>query len=274
MTCSYFLLNCLLLIPTRDPQSVLILSSLSAAVLVFNFFKWKDLPKTWEYEVAKLMHVVPLVLLVIRNLTIYGFSAGLMAFSGYMIATLLFFVLAKKASNDSLNAFFEYLSIPFVGLGSISIMNSLVSPYAHDVQLGFILSIVIVNVLSMLANNGKGFRTIATVTSIFMLMIGLDGIIDTAGLALLIIISSIIGVVLGHANRERFNCYGNFGVLIVSLTYFATIAYDIAIINPWLSLSILGTVSILSSSFAEKHDISVSAAARKVDLYFNQSQEA
>lgn len=273
MTLSYFALNCLLLIPTRDPQFILLISLVSVVGLAWSFYEWKELPKTWEYNIAKFMHIIPLTLLVGRNLALYDFSAGLLALTGFSIAAALFFVLARKVSSDSRRGVIEKLSIPFIALGSISLINSIAAPYTYSFQLGIILTLVIVNVLSVVSVKSEHFRCLASCVAMFMVFTGFGSIFENAELALMMIVASMLGIVLGHVNRERFNFFSNCGVLMISLSYFVTVAYDIAIINPWLSLAMLGTISILSSSLAEKRDLSVREAAKRIDIYFGGLKE-
>ena len=267
LTGVYLVSNAVLLIPVREPNLVaLIGAALFGALLIADRILFRTAPlRTWDGIAVRTMLFVPVAVIAARNFISYPVTALLCSFvaavSGIALDRFIapavperFRPFVRWCGNTILVfAWFQFL------LGTLFGNQAIFRTFGASINDGLylpinILPLALYMVLTSLRQEeqGRGQRRngarLAIYTSILNLM--MVGGLPASFVCLVVSIATILGA---FAMEERAILYSGAVGSAAALVYYLHYAWQNADISPWLALAVLGTSTVVLSSYIERN---------------------
>ncbi len=277
LTAAYTLANMALLIPVREPGWVAVIAgALLLAVTRFDLAVLRKASgiRTKEGRFVRLMLAAPVVIMIVRTLLYYAsityvFGSAVLA----IISTFLYAYAPSYTENEESGAALQQFGILFA-LGSwlnlsIGICRDLHIDLDTALLLHSLPMSVIIGVLSFgLRRGADKARSVAAalagVTAIADLMM-----FPGLGASLVCLAVSIpvaaIGVI---SERKKTFVLGILGSGYALFHHVRIAIVELGPINPWIGLALLGTATLLASSYIERHQDELKARLGEVRRRF------
>jgi hypothetical protein len=270
LTLGYLGLNALLLIPTREPGLVGLITAaaiVALGVMDSSHFRKQSVCQTFEGKLARLMYLTPIALLIGRSLQLYPTTALFFGCLCLGLAAIGFFCLPQYASKEHSETI-QTLSLVPAGLGWAlvfhELLGSLQLPEQYYVPLAIYPFAAMLFGISFRARRaGHGYRTsaviLALVAAILELML-FGGIAPSFALVLV----SLGAVVYGYSTQNQATFLSGAIAFLFGIAYHLRYAIELCSYSPWVSLGLTGVVVVISASYLERNYHSV--AGRLVDF--------
>ncbi len=264
----YMGLCAMLLIPTRDPALVSLL-----AVPLFGIPLHHELTRatresgmrTTEGALVRAMLFAPVAGLILRSLLLHGASDVLFGTLLLIVAVALFisgpaleFAAARVDSLQSLAA------VP-AGLGTILLTKVVILALGVPFTLSPVLSLLMVSLVLILMSifcqsTGSGFRGVAATIAIGSVLVHLVAEGDFMA-SLLCLAVSLMTLAYGYTIEQRLVFQSGVLGTIAGAIYHVRSAMELFSMSPWVSLAVMGVVTVVTASYLERHYREVIARA-------------
>ena len=271
-TVGYLALNTLILIPTRDPQYVALISIISIVIMFLVDRKIKKNDNTWENKVTRAMLFAAPLLILIRScsLLVYVPSPLLFCLLFGLISFILFYTISSFSEKKSARICCQIVSLPFVFLSMVALSESLTTSYGFDyiIFLSFTLFSLTLILMSFFAHyDGVIYRSLGILSGTFGVYYGFITFSEPT-IAFYGIVFGIVVTVVSFIHQEKINFYGGTLLTGLSAVFFVSNAYYVVLLNPWASLAVLGVVIVFISSYIEKNTSVVLALIKRTRMQF------
>jgi hypothetical protein len=264
LSVGYLLANATLLVPTRHPDVIGLLAlALLAGVVAFDraVLCAPSALRTLEGRAVRAMMAVPFAVLVGRTFNLYEpsalFWASLQAGAAFGLFTVLPGVLRTRGNA----VFAQHLALVPTAGAWLCVLHALDAAVGVDAALALPLLVVplalALGALSVFAiDGGRRMRALAT-------------LVATAGMTLQLVLhpgvatsfaslaTAIVAAAHGLAARHRSVLAMGLGALGLGLLLHLRHAAELYALSPWGALAVLGTLTVLAASAAERHGAAV-----------------
>ncbi len=260
LTWLYLLTNVALLIPVREVAVIgWLLLALTVVVLrqLTQASKTDTALKTPEGFIARGLQLLPLFLLLGRNLWLYAPDVFLVTIMSLMAFMMLRQVSQQLDRNTKLRTLIERFSIlPAVitGLSASVLIHDL--HYVNFTMLlpvfGFITAALVLEISMRAANSGALYRRLAAVivsTALFANLMLFGGVVTAA----LCLASGLFILVYGYMVEQRVVFILGALTLAAGLLHQVVLALQVFDLGSWGSLALLGSGAILIGSAIERY---------------------
>ncbi|RIL07849.1 MAG: hypothetical protein DCC75_09695 [Proteobacteria bacterium] len=279
LTAAYIGVNALLLIPSRDPTLMGILAAaifIGVAYLDVDKFSGNSAMKTKEGALIRVMMCAPVMLLIGRGIFLYPTTE---LFYSLLLAALTvflaFFVPNYNIGREAIKSFRALSSFTAaiawcLAVGELNrlmpIDNSLLIPFGALPYCAFLVLLSFVT-----PNPQAGYRKFASVLALGSAGLELcyfGGLFPTA----LLVTISILTLAYGYAEEQKVPFLSGCLGLVFGLLYHIRYAYENYAIDGWVSLAVLGMLTIFTSSFIERNHRELTAGIRNFREKFRSWQ--
>lgn len=285
LTVLFTISNALLLIPTRDPLSISLLSitlTVSMTLLDRYFLASDSSMKTKEGVMCRVMLYTPAFLVLLRNALLYDFHLITIACLHLTIATAMFTFPKTVTDRARIIKNFESWSfVPvliawmYVFYSIRGYMNGVLVPLASPINIDAAMVLMIWTPvvlagfgMSLAASQAKStLRNLAAYCALY----GLISAEFSAYGALASAACAIAGAPLSFYGYRRSSLVLFIGGIFVSscgVFYILQNLWNILNIAPWMALATLGLTAVLGSSLIEKRFYSVVARGKTLVNHF------
>lgn len=265
ITALFLLANLSLLLPTRDPNLIGILSlALFIGILtVENGFSRNTCNiSVMDHHIAKGLLFIPLIVLIARTAFLYNPTTIFIGLELTCAGIFCFFILSHFVESPEWRSVFQaggaaILSIAWLYLAGglfleSSAMFSNVSEIYHIPLIGFPISIILLVLSRSAINKENHYHTVASAIANLTVLIQLLTV-ESLFSSLLCIVAALTAVIFGSLKEERgvalFGMVGLLGGILYHLKY----ALHLYNSSPWISLAVLGLLTLLLGSYFEKN---------------------
>jgi len=264
----YLGLCAMLLIPTRDPSLISLL-----AVVLFGIPLYHELTRatresgmrTKEGAFVRAMLFAPAAGLILRSLLLHGASDVLIGTMFLILAVTLFIsgpaLSLGSARIDSLQSL---AAVP-AGLGTILLskvaMIALGVPFSLSAVLCVLaVSLVLIAMSIFCQSTGSGFRSVASTIAIASVLVHLGAEQDFMA-SLLCLAVSLMTLAYGYTIEQRLVFQVGILGTIAGAVYHVRSAMQLFSMSPWVSLAVMGVVTVVAASYLERNYREVIARA-------------
>lgn len=272
LTTLFVAVNIALLIPSRAPETIALLTFMAIVGIIWHDYRslrgHAEL-RTAEGRYARLLPLVPVVLLVGRSLVLYGADNLIASALSAVIGGVLFFLVAPSITHAGGRDFTRGTGVTALMLAWINLVAGVFTPLPlcsggiclewinyRAIQL-FPLAAITFILAEFSASGGRGYRrlggvitllaTLLTTPEVFARSLSLTGLTW----ALVAIASGLVAIVVGITKRERTPLIAGTATLGTALLTHIAIAVTTYSISPWILLSVLGLAILVGSSYIE-----------------------
>lgn len=258
LVAAFLALNIALLVPLRDPASTGIIALLMVVLLgvVLQKIKSASVIKTFEGRIVQLHLLLPIVIMIGRSAYLYDTTMMLVGLLSLSISVVLFSIIPQLIEDNNSKLLSQRLSIGSTAFGWYCVGSSLLDIFnaAPEFSIPFLIVPFAVALLVMSVcgvGDGKLERSLAAVTGVvaIILQVLIFPGVYTFSFAL---IASIVIMTYGFLSKEKAFFFCGIVGIAVSLLNHIKFAFVIGALNPWISLAILGTATIVAAAYAEK----------------------
>ncbi|MDC0358069.1 hypothetical protein OAO01_04570 [Oligoflexia bacterium] len=260
VTAVYLFANAVMLIPTRDPNIIAAMGFCMALGLAYFDSQClrTSVMRTLEGKFVRVMLFVPFLVLVGRTLHLYNTSAFFIAMLFGIAAVLLFAFSPVYATNKKHAVAYQGLSVIPAGIAwgtlAVELISQLHAPdylYLPILCLPFAGLLIVMSMYTL--SSGAAYRRsgvlLAIITGIVQMML-FPGVIS----ALFSVALGIAAVGYGFTVQQRtVLIFGVIGVVVGLFYNVKLAAMELVAVSPWISLAVIGIVTILASSYLERH---------------------
>lgn len=268
LTLTYFASNALLLLPTRDANSVMLIVAIAAIALTVidrKLFRHCKEMATYEGYASRLMLATPLLIMVGRNIVLYRMTTLLFASVWALLAVVLFSVIpavlptAAARFSRGVSVFPTAIAWMLALDGLFFSYRSALFPslyyYRADLLLpSWTLCLAITLVILSFSATGmhQGFRRTAAWVAMGGMIFQL---LAQGGVAASIfcVVTSIAVIFAAFTAEDRSIFRVGIAGFILGLLYHLRYAVDLYTLSPWICLAVTGIVVVLLSAVIEKH---------------------
>ena len=272
---SYMCLNALLLIPTRDPNTIgalILLGAFGLAYIETIRLRLETSLKTTEGLFIRLMLLTPVLLLVARTIHLYSVSPFFLSALLAALAVLLLIAVRPHAKSVAgQDRIVHIATVPALAAATcfgIFLTTEFPALAHYSIVLFFgAWALATLSVSPYLRNGASRYRSLA----LNCFMTGLMTEMVTHATLLVSFIAIAAGIACAAAAYQAKNLAGFIGsllVLVAGLTHHLHLAMAIYQYSPWISLAVLGALTILSASFIEQHHRSLLLRIHGVKAHF------
>lgn len=270
LTLTYALANLALMIPTRNPDIIglfALAAFLGVAAQTARLRARASILETFDGTIALSLLQVPVLLLVIRNMSLYDITALLVSAVATAGAILAFSSARQIFKTTGTKKLAERIGFALTALAwyqfvvglffnpSLGSMGAYLDAHRDAALLPFFALpyAVIVAIISLtIPERGANYRRFAAWLAILAMV---NQLFTVPGLvsSLLCVLTGAVTLVLAFEAEERGLFYsGAFG-LVAGLLYHLRYATELYAMSPWLTLAIPGVLLILLSSYIERN---------------------
>jgi hypothetical protein len=259
LTASALALNAVLLVPVRDPNIVAFMSAmtLTASLFLTSRIRGYSSFATKEATFARITLLLPLVVLVGRQVFLYAVSLEFVAVFLLMLAGGMYFA-APRYLSERLAEFVQSMSAAPLSLGWFLALSSIYENVGSYEDWEFLLSFGL-PVAPILFGMGVFSKGTGRVLQVFSALVGLVSTLVAFGFEPSVLTSGAsIFMVVGFLTvafilQSRFILYLSTlaGVLLTSRHVLLVI--ESIDFNLWITLGIAGVVTIVASSLIERN---------------------
>lgn len=267
LTALFLVGNGLLLLPTRNADVIALLVAGLFGLIVneeFRRFAKNSAMRTWDGIAARVITYSPISVLVIRSFILYPTSALLVSVIFALGAAIAYLIARETPKESALGDTMEIMTIPLVALSWCNFLEGTVfNPMLTTLLLPFkseiILPITALPIAAFIAAmsvrsrlGGVGYRRLASWLAIGSVILQLAAVPGLFSAFLCILVS--IGTIAGSFEAEEKGLfYSGSAGLAAGLVYHLHYAADLYALSPWLTLAVLGTMTLLVSSYLERN---------------------
>lgn len=272
LTALFWGLAGLLLIPTRDPLAIALFTA--AGVIAYYAVNQLSLRSaiainTFEGKIARFALLIPLTILILRNLVMYGAT---MVFSGVLLMSLgglFFFAFAESIENRSQKGLVQFigstlLSLGWMCLSQVSLLGDLAPTilYLPGIKLNAIQCYPIALLYFALSPKAESKSAYAKFGTFFgMLILFLDMAYSSGTSPAVFALSfALFCILFGNKSGSRFTQYGGVISFVWTVVVFTLKSITLPAISPWVALCGMGVVLFGLATFAERRNQRVSAS--------------
>ena len=270
LTLTFLGLNALLVIPTRAPLMIGLMSSVALLLVVHTHFRQrKENPvlSTPSGVFATALLYFPIALLVARNMMIYGLSLPL----GLIVCLSVYWVLRKLSEGDSMHSL-KSMSLDLIsffvaiGVAMLATLNWLEFADAFPIQ-GWRIESSIANTLFcgvflLYMVDKKLFSGSSKVNKVTVPLAAIISAVVASYAAVLIdialssILSGLVGASLayfGFKHRSRLIAAAGLITIAVASTAGLHEIVELLFQSSWIGLAVLGGIAIISASLVDRY---------------------
>ena len=267
LTILYTGANALLLVPTRNSIAVTLLSlgaiTLLAAVDRISFSSDSAM-KTKEGAIVRFMLFAPVAIMLLRSLVLYSSAILVLSAFSALAAAFLFIVIPSFFNEREPKEFFQGLSTVPAGLFWLLFIKGVYYPESRNLFFGpayadlFLplaylpLSALLTAMSFSSAGSGNRYRKLAGTVAILSMLLQLFTVPAIVSSILCIIVSIAIIAAAFAMEEKTLLTLGSIG-LGSGLLYQLRYAADLFTLSPWLSLAVMGTLTIFAASYIERN---------------------
>lgn len=219
----------------------------------------REVMRTLDGIFARIILLVPVVCLIVRNLVLYDGTALMLSAMLAMVAIALLILLPRNMKRPDAIALSEASSFVAAGfswqLFAQGTMLGSSHMLAHDfgTVIAYLPVAMLFTVMSLFTRGeGTMYRRLASwiaIGAVVAQLLTVPGLISS----FLCVLTGVITIVGAFSTEEKGLLYsGAFG-LIVGLLYHLRYAAKLYAISPWLSLAITGVIIVIPSSYVERN---------------------
>ena len=260
LTLVYILTNAVLLIPTRSPDLIgLIALSMLPALCAFDSccLKGQTAMKTTEGGFVRVMLLVPFVLLIGRTFQLYEISNLMHAALWATAAITLFVFVPQYAPRSGLSKRAQALSTVPAAVAWALVATELISKFDLDSTVGMALVTqpiaLILAAMSLFAENHarrylQAGALVSVLSAAHLLLIS-----PSPSSALICVAIAITIGAYGYVTRSFHVCLAALPAFALGIYQNLHFAMQICEINPWVTLALIGTLTIFASAYVERN---------------------
>ncbi len=257
---AYLLGNSALLVPLRSPDEIALLAVTCATLAVYmelKHFHAKTEFDTLEGRIVRLMMFVPFTILVSRTGLLYGLTE---IFDGAVFAavSLIFFVLFPRldARAQVVNTF-QLLGVMMMVMSWFSFAQAIMQTEGFDRSLGLSVTGLPIAVMLLVTSVystalGKYLRKSASLVALCTVALELF-IFGTPVSSLLSLVIGILAAAHGFMVKDKLVLISGLLAIILGLGSYLHLAMRLYQFSGWISLAIVGTLTVLASSYLERY---------------------
>jgi hypothetical protein len=261
-TALYLAANLLLLLPTRDPNAVALLSLAlfgGLAAYELRVLRQRALMSSTEGIIARAILVLPYGALLGRNFLLYPQTA-IFAAALLFAATAIMFALAKRLEEveGSLAATGQWFCERLTFLGAAAtwstVANGIILDSGSTLSIPFTylpIALLFFGLSFEVKGSGKGYRRLAAWLAVASVLVQLtvdEGIVSS----FLCVMASVIITAAAHGIKDKGMFLAGGTGLALGTLYHLKYAAQFYAFSPWLSLAVIGTAVLLASSYLER----------------------
>ncbi len=257
--------NAALLVPVREPLAIGLLSmALLAGLLAIDLSRFHGRPelRTLEGGLSRAMLFVPFAIMVIRNLALYSVSTVLIGCLFSVLTAFLFIVLPKLTETASVQKIAQTCSTISMAAAwycfsqalffERTAMLPLSEQFLYPVRtLPISAGLVLMSFFTVgTAPRYRRSAAYLATMSMFLQLLTFPGLVTS----FFCISISILCIAAGCLIEERgFFTAGSWGLALGVLYHLRYAVFFYSGIDPWISLAVLGILTLLSASYLEKN---------------------
>lgn len=260
MTLVFILSNALLLIPSREPD---LMAFLGLMIFLFSlgfdvkYMRKRATLKTKEGLLARSLLCMPFFFLIGRTIHLYEISTLFVSMLFACIAVLFYGFIPKGIQTRRPKVLIHRLSIIPAGMSWLLLAIELSSKLniGRDYFIPFIAIpyVVVLLAMSLRSESSQAFfqkvGALVAIGSAALQLLSFPGVFSS----LLLVMISILTAAYGQLQRSKAAFLGGILGLVFGLLYHLKYAVELYTLSPWLSLGVLGLVTIIASSYIERH---------------------
>ena len=248
----------LLLLPFRDPSVVALLLAVGSPLLLLLDLKLREnsLFHTLEGKLARIMLQVPLMLILIRTLTLYSFSDVLVGTLWGLLALNLFHFLPKYGPAFIKARFSQGLSVLPAFIGWSFFHHALIStvqiPSEFSTTLFGLPFAALLLALSRCAETGHNYRRLAILFGSYTVLAQLFLAPALSG-SLIAVAATLFAAVYSFLNKDTFSFSVGCIAFLLAVLYNLRYALLFCTFSPWVSLALIGCATVGAATFVERN---------------------
>lgn len=278
----YLFMNALLLIPTRNSDTIglLILASI-VALMIFELRVSRVTPvlATFEGCLARIMLVTPALLLCARTVHLYSVSTLFMSLTLMTLAIAIFCLPRSLQAPASVRSLFEGVSVFPAVLSTLFLAVDIIKTTHCGEQVALLLLTVPAGLI-FLAVSLIASRFRATYCSIGMhILVGcalmnlsIFGGIESSIGCILVGIATLISGYLARSMWATWLGTVSFGAGILYTVRNAFL--EIYTLSPWVSLAVVGVLILFASSCIERYGVEIRRVLNEFRQHFTVAEKA
>lgn len=259
LTMLYLVTSSTLLIPTRDPIVISLVGIvLSVLLSYFDGLKLKMLTgaRTKEGIISRFLLWTPVILIFSRNILLYGSDMVLIGSLCLCASAFMFFLLGNNVEGDDGTLYQVLAQIP-AGLGWSFISLELIHSFSlgKEIVIPFVV-LPIAFMLFIMAEYAKDYQSFFRGSAISLATLGLGAnllIAPTLITGFLALLIGMFSLVYGMSIEKRYHCVTGCLTTLCALGYYVREAIMHISMSPWMSLAILGGLTIFAASYLERN---------------------
>ena len=267
MTAAYLALNLLLLVPSRDPYVVgaLMVIGVIGACEVDRRVASAAGARTAEGITARLLMFMPVVLLIGRSAMIYDASSTVWGVALMSVAFLSF--MRVRRFIPAYESQIEYFSYAAAGFGWYLFSTTLLGAWGTSMSISVPVIMLpmcaVLTVCSLMVKSGGGAERFLA-AALLMESAGFELFIaDGVASSLYCILIGASTAVGGFSTERRAFFIAGSVCFVLGLLRQLELAIDLYSMSPWISLAVLGIVTVIASSYVERHYAELLGRGRK-----------
>ncbi|KPK40816.1 MAG: hypothetical protein AMJ69_01005 [Gammaproteobacteria bacterium SG8_47] len=259
-TALYMLTNAMLVLPVRDPVIVgwgALALTVAVLATIARTARGEVALRTPEGVIARTLQIVPVGLILARNLWLYSADSLLFTVIAMVAFLLLRHVALLLEPSGKARSILEAVAIAPAASAALGATDLFLYtlPYAGEFALpffAFVFAGLVLEISLRSGRGGAGYRRLAA-GIVSVALIGNLILIGGAAMAALCLLFGLALIVAGHMVEQRVIFVLGLLMLAVGLAY--QLHYVIALfdLGSWASLALLGVAAILFGSAIERH---------------------
>ena len=261
LTLFYFIANAALLLPSREPNCVVGLGVVMLTVALVADWRWFSQPlalRSWDGRVVRAMLQVPLGVLVLRNLMVYGPSQAIYSFLLAVLGGIMFFAVPRLDQRLFMQRLSQDLALAPIALSwflcaELLFQLSWLQSLEHVLVAGvFPCAVLMIGLSFFTAGSGRGHRSVGSAIAVVALtgQLLVSGSVTTS---LLLTVTAITVVMSSFLMEEKKLLWAGVTGLLFGLGYHLHYALQLCQANLWLALALVGMAVVLLSSYLERN---------------------
>jgi hypothetical protein len=275
LTAAFVLGNCFLLLPTREANSVALLAALLLVGTIrfdLRTLRVASGADTTEGKVCRALLTLPFLALLARTLNLYFLDLNALFVSATLaaLALVLFKYLPEYLESTSAKEHSQALStIPAAAAWVIFISETTHLPVSSMGEL-CILSLPFSAYLLLLSfctstRLSARFRKAAAYLAVGTVAVGMYLFPGVAAAFLCVLVSLVTAAYAYHEQNRATFIVGILGLLF-GLSHHLRYALELYSYSPWVSMALLGTVTVIASSYLERNFVQLTERLAQLRL--------
>ena len=260
LTAIYLIANVSLLIPTRVPGLIGVLALVTFLGVAFferERFAGEPSLQTKEGLLVRGLLYAPVALMIGRSMNLYAIDQLFLSMLNAIIAIALFRFVPQRIEDHKDAATTQSLAIWPAMLAQFYLASALIEQFSINADMRIPLtylpmSVILLTMSLCSLGSGSGYRKSAVLLAIITVIAELVIYPGTAA-SFLCVFTGMLTAAYGYTAEEKASFVLGLLGLGAGLGYHIKSALELASISPWLSLAIVGIVTVIASSYLERY---------------------